>query len=235
VQLPDAALADGGVRALADSTRWHYVDYPIIEAGSALKAADHEPPAREENTVNQLAVCVAKIKAGTDEEKAVHLTWLFHLVGDIHQPLHCTSVFSERFPGGEKGGNLALVRPRRGTSNLHSLWDGLPGRGTTAGDIGRAVAEVERAVKDRAADIQKELGGHRTFESWGREGWELCKHAVYLDGRLKVAVRGGGRGARDADAPEVPAEYLAASGRVARVQLGKAGIRLADQIKQLFP
>jgi hypothetical protein len=61
-------------------------------------------------------------------------------------------------------------------------------------------------VKGRADDIQKEPGGHRTFESWGREGWGLCKRAVYLGGRLRVAVRGGGRGARDADAPEVPAE-----------------------------
>ena len=200
-------------------------------AGAVAGAAG--PPANEENAVNQLAVCVAKLKAGTDEEKAVYTTWLFHLVGDIHQPLHCTSVFSERFPQGDKGGNLALVRPRTGTTNLHSLWDGLPGRGTTAGDIGMAVAEVERAVKDRADDIQKELSEHRTFESWGREGWELCKHAVYLDGQLKVAVRGGGRAVRDA--PEVPADYLAASGRVARVQLGKAGIRLAEQIKELFP
>jgi hypothetical protein len=220
---------------LADSSRWHYVDYPIIEAGSALKAADHEPPAKKENAVNQLAVCVEKIKAGTDEEKAAYLTWLFHLVGVIHRPLHCTSVFSERFPGGDKGGNLALVRPHTGTSIPHSLWDGLPGRGATAGDIERVVAEVERAMKDRADDIQKELSEHRTFESWGREGWELCKHAVYLDGQLKVAVRGSGRAAKDADAPEVPADYLAASGRVARVQLGKAGIRLAEQIKELFP
>jgi hypothetical protein len=222
-------------RRAFDHPTWHYINYPIIEAGSALKAADHEPPAREENAVNQLAACVAKIRAGTDEEKAVYTTWLFHLVGDIHQPLHCTSVFSERFPKGDKGGNLALVRLRTGTSNLHSLWDGLPGRGATAGGIGRVVAEVEQAMKDRADDIRKELGEHRTFESWGREGWELCKHAVYLDGQLKVAARGSGRAARDADAPEVPADYLAASGRVARVQLGKAGIRLADQIKELFP
>jgi hypothetical protein len=23
------------------------------------------------------------------------MTWLFHLVGDIHQPLHCVAMFSE--------------------------------------------------------------------------------------------------------------------------------------------
>jgi hypothetical protein len=57
-----------------DHPTWHYINYPIIEAGSAFKAADHEPPAKQENVVNQLAVCIDKIKSGTDGEKAVYMT-----------------------------------------------------------------------------------------------------------------------------------------------------------------
>jgi len=53
-----------------------------------------------------------KIRTGTDEEKEIYLTWLLHLIGDIHQPLHCTAVFSEQFPNGDKGGNDAFVRIR---------------------------------------------------------------------------------------------------------------------------
>jgi hypothetical protein len=53
---------------------------------------------------------------------------------------------------------------------------------------------------------------------------------MHIHGELKVAA---GRGATDA--PEVPAEYPAACGMVARVQMGKAGIRLADQVKKVFP
>jgi hypothetical protein len=53
--------------------------------------------------VNQLAVCIEKIKSGTDEEKAVYMTWLFHLVGDIHQPLHYAAEFSQRFLDGDRG------------------------------------------------------------------------------------------------------------------------------------
>ena len=92
----------------------HYINYPIVWKDSKVDAAKHEPPAKQENVVNQLAVCVEKIGKGTDEEKAVYLTWLFHLVGDIHQPLHCTAVFSERFPDGDKGGNLARIRIKSG-------------------------------------------------------------------------------------------------------------------------
>src|SRR5262249_22225488 len=160
--------------------------------------------------------------------------WLLHLVVDIHQPLHCTAVFSERFPEGDRGGNLALVRIQSSPTNLHSFWDRLLGSGTTAGDIGKDVQEIEKVLDEKAADIGKELENDQTFESWAREGLAMSKRVVYLNGELKVAV-GGGRGGRDADVPEAPAEYAASCGRVAPVQVGKAGLRLADQIKKLFP
>jgi hypothetical protein len=57
-------------RRAFDHPTWHFINYPIIEAGSAFKAADYEPPAKQESVVNQFAVCIDKIKSGTDEEKA---------------------------------------------------------------------------------------------------------------------------------------------------------------------
>jgi hypothetical protein len=90
-------------------------------------------------------------------------------------------------------------------------------------------------LQDQAADIGKELEKDLTFESWAREGLELSNRVVYLNGGLKVAVGGNRRGRRDEDVPEAPAEYAANCGRVARVQVGKAGLRLAEQLKKLFP
>src|SRR5262249_2570265 len=95
-----------------DHPTWHYINYPIVPAGSAVDPAQHEPPAGQVNVVSQLAVRVDKIRTGSDEERPVYLTWLFHLVGDIHQPLHCTAAYSEHFPDGDRGGNLALIRIR---------------------------------------------------------------------------------------------------------------------------
>jgi hypothetical protein len=123
----------------------------------------------------------------------------------------------------------AMVRTRTSMTNLHSFWDGLPGRGETAGEIGKLVQEIEQVTKEKDSEIKKELDTHQTFESWGQERWELSKRAVYLNGELKVAA---GRGTRDA--PEVQAEYPTACGIVARVQMGKAGIRLADQVTNCF-
>src|SRR5262249_37085408 len=112
---------------------------------------------------------------------------------------------------------------------------GLLGSGTTAGDIGKDVQEIEKVLEEKNAEVGKELEADRTFESWAREGLALSKRVVYLNGELKVAVGGGSRGGGDDDVPEGPAEYAANCGRVARVQVGKAGLRLAGQLKNLFP
>jgi S1/P1 Nuclease len=34
------------------------------------------------------------------ERKAIALAWLFHLVSDIHQPLHTTQLFTAEYWGG---------------------------------------------------------------------------------------------------------------------------------------
>ena len=90
-------------------------------------------------------------------------------------------------------------------------------------------------IKAQAADIQKEVDAHQTFESWGREGQELARRVVYLNGDLRVAASSGRRIAPNADVPTAPDGYAQNCGKVARVQVGKAGLRLAEQVKKLLP
>jgi hypothetical protein len=115
------------------------------------------------------------------------------------------------------------------------MWDGLLGTGTSAGSINSDVREIEALIKEKAADIQKELDAHQSFESWGREGQELARSVVYLNGALKVAASTGRRITADADVPTAPDGYAQNCGRVARVQVGKSGLRLADQVERLLP
>ncbi len=218
-----------------DRPTWHYVNHPVVPPGSAVKASDHEPPPGQENVVTQLAAAADNVRTRTDAEQAVALTWLFHLVGDVHQPLHCTAVYSEQFPRGDQGGNLAFIRIRSSPVKLHAFWDGLLGTGTTAGNIGTDVREIEAVLAAKAADVRQELDSHPTFESWGREGQDLTRGVAYLDGRLKVAASTARRIEADTDVPTAPEDYAPTCGRVARVQVGKAGLRLADQLKKLFP
>ena len=48
-----------------------------------------------------------KTKTAAGEDRAVAACWLFHLVGDIHQPLHNASYFlsDKSFLTGDLGGN----------------------------------------------------------------------------------------------------------------------------------
>lgn len=79
---------------------------------------------------------VAAIQKGIDTlsnpksgkwEKAFMLRVLLHVVGDIHCPMHCIQLYSEKFPDGDKGGmRFELSGPKElAKKNLHSLWDSI--------------------------------------------------------------------------------------------------------------
>ena len=56
-------------------------------------------------------------------EKSLLMRYLIHVLGDIHQPLHATTLINKQFPKGDLGGNLFLLNFKDGISNLHKLFD----------------------------------------------------------------------------------------------------------------
>jgi hypothetical protein len=54
------------------------------------------------------------------ERKAIELAWLFHLVGDIHQPLHTAQLFIVEYPQGDRGREGGLP-PGLGATLMLSL------------------------------------------------------------------------------------------------------------------
>lgn len=73
---------------------------------------------KDENAVNELEVVIAILSAKGPRDKdkiAFALRELFHLVGDLHQPLHCG--YAE-----DKGGNAISIN-YGDSQNLHSAWD----------------------------------------------------------------------------------------------------------------
>lgn len=73
---------------------------------------------KDENVVTELEMVISILtaKGPRDKDKiAMALRELFHLVGDIHQPLHCG--YAE-----DKGGNTINVG-YGDSENLHSAWD----------------------------------------------------------------------------------------------------------------
>ncbi len=91
---------------------WHYCTIPddktYEEAGTPEQGDIIQ-------TINRL-MDELKTKKFTDEDEAMAVKMLIHLVGDIHQPLHVGN-------GEDKGGNDIKLKYFWEDSNLHRIWD----------------------------------------------------------------------------------------------------------------
>ncbi len=160
-------------------------------------------------------------------ERAVALCWVFHLAGDIQQPLHAGHLVSKRFPLSDRAGQSDFVRANAGAApvNLHQFWDDAIG-GDEDGD-----ANVE-AVRQRLggawsrADLN-ELNGKAdaaAFRDWADESLALARAAAYQDAAFEGATR------PDA-APVLTPDYLATRKRVGERRIALGGHRIADAVR----
>ncbi len=71
--------------------RWHYINLPFKPEGQPESVQVRQP-----EPVNILTAMTENERIANSENeverKAIALAWLFHLVGDIHQPLHGAAV-----------------------------------------------------------------------------------------------------------------------------------------------
>jgi hypothetical protein len=89
-----------------DRPKWHYINYPFKPPGEP--ASVHAPD--KDNIVQAFADNLKEVQHGRRaSDRAVALCWVFHLVGDVHQPLHTVQLFSERVRRGDHGGNSFYI------------------------------------------------------------------------------------------------------------------------------
>jgi hypothetical protein len=102
-----------GYTDLAMHKYWHFIDEPFSQDGTATQ--DPTVP----NAETQIAVFRTTLSSDSpDGLKSYDLVWLLHLLGDVHQPLHCISRFSHAGPNGDSGGNdvhVCDVKPHAST------------------------------------------------------------------------------------------------------------------------
>jgi hypothetical protein len=223
-----------------DQPNWHYIDLPQY-----LDLADKEALGRrlpvnistdyptqiataKMNVVQAIGYCRAalKSKAGPDI-KAQAYCWLLHLVGDIHQPLHCTALFSvDHFPKGDEGGNKILLVKGK---NLHSLWDNLLGRDSKMSTVAKAAAEL--SDKERFGNVWDTAASETGVRQWASESHDVAYASVYSDAILE-AVRNAPPG--DKMTPiDLPVEYYTKAGEQARKRVLTAGLRLGALLRAL--
>src|ERR1051325_9344870 len=105
---------------------WHYVDFPFKPEGEPANIQAVQPP--QENILTAIAENTRILRTESDPaRRGVALAWLFHLLGDVHQPLHAVQLFTREYPNGDRGGGDFCVRVAqdRAALSLHRLWDGL--------------------------------------------------------------------------------------------------------------
>ena len=105
---------------------WHFVDYPLIPPSFP----DRGSPTPQDDILFGIgqSESILRSPSATARDKAEKVSWLIHLVGDIHQPLHCATLVNDIYPApeGDRGGNEFFVKVSESGSprKLHSLWDG---------------------------------------------------------------------------------------------------------------
>lgn len=148
---------------------WHYVDVPFSNDGTPVE----QPGAP--NALTQIKVFAAALAAKdlSDDVKSYDLVWLLHLAGDVHQPLHATSRFSQGLPHGDGGGNAVTVCDKgKCNQKLHGFWDNVPGTHSDPKTAIKAASLLRAPDGDAAND--------RDPEHWVTHSSELAKSAVYV-------------------------------------------------------
>ena len=150
---------------------WHFVDTPF--------STDHTPlpPIPTPNAAERITLFRGVLaSAAADPLKSYDLAWLLHVVGDVHQPLHCTTRVRAGNPEGDNGGNKVKVHctgcPAQ--EDLHAFWDDVVGRARDGAAIAPAIAAAKKLPKPDPA-----LAAKSDAKDWIAEGFEAGKTKVY--------------------------------------------------------
>jgi len=246
---------------------WHYVNFPFQPGQDTTRLPTALVPTDPEKTdiLEQLqlthGVLTGKVHKDSGHAKgvtaaqnrAVRMCWLFHLIGDLHQPLHATAwVDRDLFPGpnhGDNGGNLILIRPHATSSptNLHSFWDNLPGFASgwkrldridkLHADVKQARDKSDLLTHNPAYAIEQltEIARHRRYVDWAFESYQFAASTTYDHGNLKFITQkqlDANQLGRNA-VPLLPALLQEKARAVANRRLTVAGYRLAEQIQEI--
>lgn len=109
----DFVKSDNSFRYLS---KWHYLNLPPELTLSQVSTLLKKDTGTNINTKINFVVQELKKKETPFEKKKMYLRILIHLVGDVHQPLHCGR--SE-----DSGGTGIKVKWFNKRVSLHSLWD----------------------------------------------------------------------------------------------------------------
>ncbi len=237
---PDMVRSFKGEDRKYHRPEWHYINLPhylteadqgAMEGKLKVNLSLNPPvaPQHKQNVIQTIKLARQMIADSSTPaaDRAIMMCWLFHCLGDIHQPLHSTALFSQNlFPNGDRGGN-SIKTAQKG--NLHALWDQFLGNKaqyrTARNKAIPIVNDAEQIRLGKAAEIKLDE------KVWMQESHTTAGATVY-DSEVRGHLRA------HADQNEVPElmlteRYLKEGGRVAEKRVIEAGYRLGAVLKEL--
>ena len=201
---------------------WHYIDIPFSLDGYPTNS--FTPPSFDVVKAIRTNIAVLQNPSETQSNRAFHLRLLLHFVGDIQQPLHCTTAISSNRTGGDAGGNSFSINGD--WSNLHSLWDS--GGGFLSDSLPRPLSVAsQNTLNSRVAAIEAShpydyttnLGVIPDPMTWAQEGLGLAQTVSYVGIALNATPS---------------SDYLDAAQTTTDKRMADGGHRLADLLNTLF-
>jgi hypothetical protein len=192
---PDAIR---GETRWAHTRDWHYINIGDDEPFGAL---DDSKAGR-----GQLLIAIrANLAVLADERESAPrrreaLSFVVHLVADLHQPLHVGR--SE-----DRGGNTITVRFDGDETNLHRLWDSALLRST-----GLRQADYLRTLAPLVA-LGAAAWEHGELEDWAEESRRLRPWVYDFDARRRV--------------PLISRRYAETGRQITALRVAQAGVRTA--------
>lgn len=214
--------------SMHDHPTWHYSSRPLIDKASPPTALPEDVLQGAATEAFALNFRMAEDPRASASERAVALCWVFHLVGDMHQPLHSVSQVSSRFPEGDRGGGLQYVRDPHTNEpvTLHWFWDDSASR---AGEPDQAAQRADELMRRLPRAHFKELQPFQAaseFSAWAKESEQIAATLAY----------GPDLNASDAaaTASKPSQRYLDQATDAAERRLTLAGYRLTEVLRRAF-
>ncbi|MGI8640136.1 MAG: S1/P1 nuclease [Pyrinomonadaceae bacterium] len=208
---------------------WHYLDTFWRETNGKVELVT-DLKSDDENAIERLFAFDKMLRdsSASDEDKAIALGWILHLVGDIHQPLHDSARVTQYDPKGDQGGNLFIVSPKgaKGENrvSLHWYWDSIVGRNIPRNNdacdtdyLPPIAQEIMKNYPFAKMQNRLEIG---QFSKWQQEGFQIASTKFYP---------------RTLKFNETPSEeYKKMAFQIAQEQIALAGYRLGQMLNQIF-
>jgi hypothetical protein len=238
-----------------DMLTWHTARWPIVaedappEAIAAAAAVTQTGrPVGQAIEAATLNFAMVSNHEASPAERALGLCWVLHTVGDMHQPMHVSDLYSSNFPQGNAAASLSYVTDPLGdtTIPLHILWDTNDLRSPTLDEVDRAAREyTQKHPRSTYPELEATpVNDPDFFRAWAKES-----HQVAVDWAYDIETVADPNKDQDADklvqnmvnfilngvspvekAPEVPDEYWEKLKGTAERRITLAGYRIADLV-----